>query len=584
MLQQFGGAHGGLPKYPASNIIYYDDTLDKFYVDDLLFWNDESAAQHVHCDSTGDIKFGIVRNSSGWAAGCTEGNDLSMGKCNSETVGSKFPPKRGYVYYRIKLDTADVANAGLNVDQLSVMMNSTNPEIISQGMEDVDYEGVEEDSLGTKRLVLKLHPKLFAVGSTTLSVTVTCPTSGKVGIFKFTYNNIAHTDCPYRVKFLASNIRPITFSTFVLSISVGGQAILYFSIASFGDFGPFRKLLLCYCSLIGCVCTMAIITCTLNEHYLRCAWLTILSNMACGGEGSDSEERSEYCMNNSSFRSIVVLTNNNKICRRFLVAGSMLFYCAFLPYLSRSHPRFLDAKFEYKNLKSGAATGVGAASKKLLATYHDVCDHVSAEGYFWGYVSGCFSMLLAIAIIFIMPSLDGMRMIIFISGFYWLIFSLPLFMFLHTRPGPDFPDDFKGNPLKGITFSWRRIFGSAYAIRHLPETKRFLIAYFFFSDGINTISNVAILFAMQDLGMSTFELTILAAEAPFFGALGVKIYRWWQLKHDLSSKQMLLRGIWLLMTIPLYGSIGYLSDYGLNVSFGMVQKVRARESRSDEMR
>jgi len=534
ILQVFGGADGGLSTYPASNIVNYDNSLDKFYVDKIHFWSDVDAAANTNCTSTGDIEFGLVRNSSGWASGCQEGWDVSLPEtqgCQADSFGSSHPPKQGNLYYRVDLDSTLPANSGIDLNALSVTVNSSNPEIIADGMKDVEYVGVVD-----QKFTLKLFPKMFAVGSTTLTVTVTDAGTGKVGVFKFTYNNIAHADCPYRVPFLGAMIRPITFSTWVIAFSVGAQAVLYVSISSFGDFGPFRKLLLCYCSLIGCISTMAIITCTKNEDYGTLAWLTILSNATCG--------------------------------------GSMLFYSAYLPYLSRSHPTFLNAKFEYKNLKSGAATGVGAASKKLLNTYHDVCDHVSAEGYYWGYCSGCFSMVLAIAIIFMNSSLDGIRLIVFLSGCYWLVFSIPLFLFLHTRPGPDFPDDIKGNPLKAITFSWRRIIGSGYAtFRNLPETKRFLIAYFFFSDGINTIANVAILFAMQDLGMNTMELTILAAEAPMFGAIGVKLYRRHQVKYGLSSKQMLLRGIWLLMLVPIYGSIGYIYDFvDQGFAFGMVQK------------
>ncbi|GMH53948.1 hypothetical protein TrST_g11901 [Triparma strigata] len=542
-LQVFGGAVGGLEYYPDSNIIYYDSSLDKFYVEDEEFWVAPTIDQITCTDTVGDIKFGMVRNSSGWASGCVEGggDNLKTDGCNAKLAGSDGDPVQGYSMYTLPLAADVVSLYGLA--GFTINVNSSNPYVIGHGVADTSGEGEEAygglngAEVDGSNLVLDLRPKLLAVGSTTLTVTVTSRAdSSKSGEFLFTYNSIMHPDCPYRVEFAGITIRPVSFTATILSLSVLGQALAYFSVASFGDFGPFRKLLLCYSSLIGCVLCMAFITCTRNEHYLRAGWLTITSNVFFG--------------------------------------TAYLFYNAYLPYLTRSHPRFLEAKFEYKNIKTGAATGVGAASKKLLSTYHDTCDFISAEGFFWGYVSGAGCCFLSVGLIMFMPGLDGVRFIIFLMGVWWFIFAMPMFFLLHTRPGPAFPTDLKGNPFLMISFSWRRIIASWYAMRNLPETRRFLVAYFFFSDGINTIANVAILFAMQDLGMNTMELTILAAEAPMFGAIGVKLFRRHQVKYQLSSKQMLLRGIAFLILVPIYGAIGYLAELGWweNCPIGIVQK------------
>ncbi|GMI05902.1 hypothetical protein TrLO_g5613 [Triparma laevis f. longispina] len=536
-LQVFGGAPGGLEYYPASNIIYYDQLLDKFYVDDEYFWGDPDVSQISCADTPGDIGFGMVRNSSGWSSGCVEGNDLKTEKCDAKLAGSSGPPTSGYSTYTVPLDTSVDLTGGVTIS-----FNSSNAFIVEHGTCSTDSEDVPTGGCGTveidgTNLKIGLLPKLMAVGSTTLEVTVTSiADTSKTGVFGFTFNAFMHPDCPYRVKFGYISIRPVTYTATVLSLSVLGQAAAYFSVASFGDFGPFRKLLLCYSSLVGCIACMAFITCTRNEHYLRAGWLTIVSNIFFG--------------------------------------TAYLFYNAYLPYLTRSHPIFLEAKFEYKNIKTGAATGVGAASKKLLSTYHDTCDMISAEGFFWGYVSGAGCCFASIGLIMVYGGLDGVRLIIFLMGCWWFIFAMPMFFLLHTRPGPNFPADLKGNPLLMITFSWRRIVASAYAMRNLPETRRFLIAYFFFSDGINTIANVAILFAMQDLGMNTVELTILAAEAPMFGAIGVKLFRRHQVKHGLSSKEMLMRGIYMLVAVPIYGAIGYIAELGwwANCPIGIVQK------------
>ena len=72
----------------------------------------------------------------------------------------------------------------------------------------------------------------------------------------------------------------------------------------------------------------------------------------------------------------------------------------------------------------------------------------------------------------------GLRVSIFFTGVWWFIFSLPVIPFLHNRPGPPLPDGFW---LKA-TFSWRRYIAMFRTLKHIPETRRFLIAYFLFSD------------------------------------------------------------------------------------------------------
>jgi len=531
--QLFGNSvNGGMKYYPSSNIINYNNYLDPFYVEDETYLADPASISDCDTSTFGDYEMGFIGNVTGWASACVEGKNLAEMGCRADGSGSSDNPIVGYLEYFVEvLNPSDV------VGPYTFITNSSNSHIIPNDGSAIDAEkDLHIGSNGKSYFKMVLNPNKLMVGSTTINVTVTSDTTGKEASFAFTVNTLIHQKCPYRVPFMGINILPVSFTTAVISLSVLGQAILYFSVASFGDFGPFRKLLLCYSSLIGCVSCMAIISCDTSEKYLRAGYLTIISNMFFG--------------------------------------ASYLFYNAYLPYLTRSHPRFLDAKFEYKNIKTGAATGVGAASKKLLDTYHDTQDMISANGYFWGYVSGSFCCFLSIGVVIMIPNLFGVRLIMFLMGLWWFFFALPLFFFLHTRPGPDFPADVRGNPISAITFSWRRIIASLYSMRHLPETLRFLLAYFFFSDGINTIANVAILFAMQDLGMNTLELTILAAESPMFGAVGVWMFRKYQVKKGLGSKPMLLYGIWMLLCIPVYGFIGYLRDWDIwpDCPIGIVQK------------
>ena len=558
MYQMFGSKiNGGLKYYPSSNIVNYDWSLDPFYVDDVKL--DPDPASKATCNNAslyGDYQWGFVGNITAWASGCTEGNgeDLSGHDCDAERSGSFGLPTKGFFNYRIQLENPSIVSSWVSGeddwgDGYTFRATSSNPNILNVSHADGSFNtavglfnttievfgtevtSTEDGSEVTKYYFdFKFRPSLMMVGSTTIEITAESDT-GKTSVFSFTYNSIIHTKCPYRVNFLGANIRPLSFATTCISFSVIGQALVYFSLAAFGDYGPFRKLLLCYSSLLGCLSCMAIISCDTPDKYGRAGLLTVISNTFFG--------------------------------------TSYLFYNAYMPYLTRSHPIFLNAKFEYKTVKTGAAAGVGAASKKLLDSYHDTADMISAEGYKWGYISGALCCFLSFGIVFMMGgSLFTLRFIIFMMGLWWFVFAIPLFLFLHTRPGPNFPDDVRSNPCSAVTFSWRRITASCYAMRHLPETLKFLISYFFFSDGINTIANVAILFAMEDLGMGTLELSLLAAEGPFFGAWGMVIFRWYQVRTGKTSKQMLVFSICLLVSIPIYAFVGYVPGSPI----GVVQK------------
>eukprot|EP00520_Triparma_pacifica_P000612 CAMPEP_0118647030 /NCGR_PEP_ID=MMETSP0785-20121206/8386_1 /TAXON_ID=91992 /ORGANISM="Bolidomonas pacifica, Strain CCMP 1866" /LENGTH=921 /DNA_ID=CAMNT_0006539091 /DNA_START=195 /DNA_END=2957 /DNA_ORIENTATION=+ len=537
--QHYGSKiNGGLSYYPGSISNAYNGASNPFHhpkFPDEDFYEDptDPLKGNATCNTStyGDYEWGFVGNISSWSSACEEeGGENLMGEgCRQETLGSYFQPQRGYVEYKVELSNLAELGGSFTFTAKSSnenILNLTGSESfdISNPLSNIEVSQKTEigDDTETPKdyFVFKFRPNKLRIGSTTIEIQTESNTN-KTSAFSFTYNTLPFIKCPYRVKFGLINIRPYSFATIIISLSVMGQALAYFSTCAFGDYGPFRKLLLCYSSIGGCMSSMMFIACDTPDKYILSGVLAIVSNTFFG--------------------------------------TSYLFYNAFLPYLTRSHPTFLDAKFEYKNVKTGAATGVGAASKKLLDTYHDVLDHVSAEGFFWGYLSGCFLCFACIGVVFMFPS-NGIQMSLFIMGLWWFVFALPMFFCLKTRPGPEFPADVKSNALSAMTFSWRRIIASLYSMRHIPETVKFLIAYFWFSDGINTVANVAILFASDELNMNILGLTILAAEGPFFGTFGMKMFRFYQVKKKKSTKEMLILALWVLLTLPVYSFLNYFNE------------------------
>src|SRR4029450_7201162 len=95
------------------------------------------------------------------------------------------------------------------------------------------------------------------------------------------------------------------------------------------------------------------------------------------------------------------------------------------------------------------------------------------------------------------------------AGVWWGVFTLIPYLGLRDRP----PRDVVPEPGRGLVGSG---FGQlATPLRDLggyPQTLRFLVAYLFFNDGIQTVIAAASIFAAEQLGLpqSTLITSVLA--------------------------------------------------------------------------
>jgi UMF1 family MFS transporter len=62
------------------------------------------------------------------------------------------------------------------------------------------------------------------------------------------------------------------------------------------------------------------------------------------------------------------------------------------------------------------------------------------------------------------------------------------------------------------------------SLRHLKEMRKFLVSFFFYEDGVNTVINVAALFAAKTLGFSPAELIYLFATVQISALVGALIW------------------------------------------------------------
>ena len=172
------------------------------------------------------------------------------------------------------------------------------------------------------------------------------------------------------------------------------------------------------------------------------------------------------------------------------------------------------------NLCLGAALIVYSAIM-IRITPPDDRDYVSARGWAYGYLGGG-SLLAATLVLLIVHGALGLdkagavRVAFLVAGVWWGLFAIIPLRGLRSLSGsrPEQPRDRIGG-LKQL----RKTFAS---LQHYPQTKRFLLAYLFYNDGMQTVIASASLYGSKQLKFSDSELvvTILLVQiVAFFGAM-----------------------------------------------------------------
>lgn len=160
---------------------------------------------------------------------------------------------------------------------------------------------------------------------------------------------------------------------------------------------------------------------------------------------------------------------------------------------------------------------------------------ISSKGVGLGYAAAVFVQILSILLLFTMSKLQvshtlPLRMVLFLVGSWWVVFTIPASLWLRDRPGPPLPSlaSRKTGTLRNctsyISFAWRSVWKTIKVAIKLREVVKFLIAWFLLSDAIATVSGTAILFARTELKMGTVAIALLSITATSAGILGAFIW------------------------------------------------------------
>lgn len=165
---------------------------------------------------------------------------------------------------------------------------------------------------------------------------------------------------------------------------------------------------------------------------------------------------------------------------------------------------------------------------------------VSGIGYAVGYVGSLVSVVL------VLPLQDHLNLLFVLCGLIFLIFSLPLFLFLKEKA--------QVVPEK-INYLAHGIAKVKEALRDIKEhhnLKWFLLSYFFFIDAVNTIIFFSALYADGTLGFSTQELIIFFLIVQITALIGSLLFGYLGDKIGIKKSLVSTIVIWIGITLAVY--------------------------------
>ncbi|KAF6228324.1 hypothetical protein HO133_008054 [Letharia lupina] len=370
------------------------------------------------------------------------------------------------------------------------------------------------------------------------------------------------------INFFGTDINTASFAMYTFSISVLVQALLIISMSGAADHGRYRKSLLLSFAFTGAVATMLFLA-VIPKVYALGSLLAIISNTCFG----------------ASF----VLLNS------------------FLPVLVRRHPSIQAPEIDGNSYSEGSSSeqttdyedqGHDSATESLIQSSSvarrmvpietsstpispalRLSTKISSYGIGIGYIAAVIVQTLGITIVVVADSMTTsttltLRIVLFLVGLWWFIFTIPAALWLRPRPGPPLPFISNGKQRSWagyIAYAWCSLGKTILRARRLKDVTLFLGAWLLLSDGIATVSGTAVLFAKTELQMTPAALALIGLVGTVAGILGA--FSWNKVSQLLGipPSKTIIACICLFEIIPIYGLLGYIPAIRRFGVFGLQQ-------------
>lgn len=208
-------------------------------------------------------------------------------------------------------------------------------------------------------------------------------------------------------------------------------------------------------------------------------------------------------------------------------------------------------------------------------TTDDRMDTVSSSGYAWGYIGSCVPFIVCILLILVGPSALGLDMLLcvqvsfIITGIWWLAFTVPLVRTYKQRYAKELApgETFGGEVVKTIR-------GLGTTMRRIAEDRAiliYMIAFFFYIDGVHTVISMATTYGTS-LGLDSTALILALLVTQFVAFPSAIAYG--SLAKKYGTLRMILIAVAAYVGIVLFAAFFLKSEvefWILAVVVGMFQ-------------
>lgn len=171
-------------------------------------------------------------------------------------------------------------------------------------------------------------------------------------------------------------------------------------------------------------------------------------------------------------------------------------------------------------------------------TTPDRFDEVSSAGYAWGYVGSCVPFIACLGIALGHDAIGlsmqtAMQVVFALTAAWWFAFTIPVLRNarqVHSKPRPA---RIVRDSLAGLAATSKRLWQS-------PPLRSFMLAYFFYIDGVHTIIKLSTSYG-TDLGIDGTQLVLALLVTQFVAFPAAIAYG--KLGRRFGTKQMLLVGV-----------------------------------------
>lgn len=176
-------------------------------------------------------------------------------------------------------------------------------------------------------------------------------------------------------------------------------------------------------------------------------------------------------------------------------------------------------------------------------------NRVSARGFSFGYIGSTIPFIAIIAIIILAQSkiiplstASASKIAFLMTAIWWGLFTIPMFRNVRQR----FYIQREANP---IAESFKRLLKTLKEIKKYRTLFLFLLAYFFYIDGVGTVITMSTAYG-TDLGIRSSDLLVIlfvtqVVAAPFAILFG-------RLAEKFTEKKMLYAGIFVYIIVCIY--------------------------------